>query len=127
MCTDMSLKSIVLVSGTFLIAANFPMIELDASSVSVAKRIQTRSYPSVFQAWHPIDMTEYPLGSNEDRLRAAAKHDVLWEEPVSQIRFNVELVLGAEWDHLHGGLATQFTRASLETALGTRLLAKHEY
>lgn len=44
MRTDMSLKSIVLVSGTFMIAANLPMIELDASSV--AKRIQTRSYPS---------------------------------------------------------------------------------
>lgn len=88
---------------------------------TLARRIDQRSFPSVFQAWNPLDMpATWPLDTNEGRLRAAAKHDVLWEEPVSQLGFNTRLVLGAVWDHQHGGLATRFTPASEMQALANR-------
>ncbi len=87
----------------------------------VATRIAQRDFPSVFQAWNPLDMpAAWPLATNEGRLRAAAKHDVVWEEPVSQLGFKTPLVLGAVWDHAHGGLATRFTVASEKQALANR-------
>jgi hypothetical protein len=90
-------------------------------SVSVSDRLALRDFPAVFQAWNPIDMpSKWPLWSNADRLRAAAKHDVLWEEPVSQLGFNTALVLGAEWDGVHAGLATEFTAMSVKRALDNR-------
>ena len=90
-------------------------------SQSISERLERRDYPSVFQAWNPIDMPGvWPLWSNEDRLRAAAKHDVLWEEPVSQLGFNTALVLGAEWHGEHAGLATAFTAMSARRALENR-------
>ena len=87
----------------------------------VATRIASREFPSVFQAWNPIDMTNaVPLNTLEDRLKAAAKHDVLWEEPVSQLRLGVPLVLGAVWDGQYGGLADKFSNLSLNQALENR-------
>ncbi len=88
---------------------------------TVAERLQSRSGVSVFQAWNPIDMPEqFPLWTNENRLRAAAKHDVLWEEPVSQLGFNTALVLGAVWEGPHAGLAARFTAGSAAKALANR-------
>lgn len=88
---------------------------------AVAERVKGRDCPSVFQAWNPIDMKEkWPLGTLEGRLQGAAKHDVLWEEPVSQLGYGVDLVLGAVWDSQHGGLARGFTQASREQALANR-------
>lgn len=88
---------------------------------NVATRLAQRDFPSVFQAWNPLDMpAAWPLATNEGRLRAAAKHDVVWEEPVSQLGFNTPLVLGAVWDHAHGGLATRFTADSEKQALANR-------
>lgn len=87
---------------------------------SAADRIANRDFPSIFQAWNPIDMPAYLLTTNEERLQAAARHDVLWEEPVSQLGFKTPLVLGAVWDHAHGGLATRFTEASRSQALANR-------
>ena len=88
---------------------------------SLNRRIRTRSYPSVFQAWNPIDMAEqFPLQTRDDRLRAAAKHDVLWEEPVSQLGYGVDLVLGAVADGEYGGLAERFTAESQKQALANR-------
>jgi hypothetical protein len=90
-------------------------------AADVARRIAQRDFPAVFQAWNPLDMpAAWPLATNDDRLRAAAKHDVLWEEPVSQLGFKTPLVLGAIWDHPHGGLATRFTPASAQQALANR-------
>jgi hypothetical protein len=87
----------------------------------VAARVAGRSYPSVFQAWNPIDMTnQFPLATLDGRLKAAAKHDLVWEEPVSQLGYGVELVLGAVWDHQHGGVATDFTAESKRQALANR-------
>ncbi len=92
-----------------------------AGEKSVAQRVADRDGVSVFQAWNPIDMPKaFPLWTNDGRLRAAVKHDVLWEEPVSQLGFNTALVLGAEWDGPHAGLATQFSDRSAIKALANR-------
>ncbi|WP_206036331.1 glycoside hydrolase family 27 protein [Crateriforma spongiae] len=90
-------------------------------SDSLNRRIKTRSYPSVFQAWNPIDMpSEFPTDTLEGRLIAAAKHDVIWEEPVSQLGYGVQLALGAIWDGQHAGLAKGFTTQSRKRALENR-------
>jgi hypothetical protein len=65
-------------------------------------------------------MEEYPLATNSQRIIAASKHDLLWEEPVSQLGYGVDLVLGAVWDHKHGGIANNFTEKSKELALINR-------
>lgn len=88
---------------------------------NVAARINSRDYPSVFQAWNPIEMPgKYPLNTPDGRLKALAKHDVYWEEPISQLGMKVDLALGAIWDAKFPGLATKFTRASLRRALENR-------
>jgi hypothetical protein len=103
------LMSLLLVEGAF------------ARTKPLVKRVQERDYPSVFQAWYPVDMNCcFPLHTNDARLQVAAKHDLLWEEPVSQLGFGTELVLGAVWDHVHGGLATRFTKVSQKLALSNR-------
>lgn len=108
------------VLGGVLLGCTFPEVST-AGSPSVVDRLAARSGVSVFQAWNPIDMPEeFPLWTNDDRLRAAAKHDVLWEEPVSQLGFNTALVLGAEWEGAHAGLATKFTDSTTAKALVNR-------
>ena len=92
----------------------------DPTMKSVKARIESRNYPSLFQAWYGIDMPEYPQTTNEQRLQAAAKHDLLWEEPLSQLGENVDLTLGLVWDHDNHGLATNFTSESLSHALEKR-------
>ena len=89
-------------------------------SVPTPERVEGRSYPSIFQAWNPIESADVPLDTQEARLRAAARHDLLWEEPVSQLGYDVDLVLGAVWGHEHGGLATNFTTGSRRQALANR-------
>ena len=84
---------------------------------SVSQRVQDRDFPSVFQAWYGIDMPEkYPTKTLEQRLTVASKHDILWEEPLSQLGEKVDLVLGLVWDHENHGLASSFTKESLELA-----------
>ena len=74
------------------------------------RRIKTRSYPSLFQAWNPIDMPEqFPLETLAGRLEAAARHDVLWEEPVSQLGYGVDLVWAQSGTVSMPGLAEGFT------------------
>src|SRR5208282_1152164 len=92
-----------------------------AAEPSASQRVAERPFPSVFQAWNPIDMpANFPLNTVADRLNAAAKHDVLWEEPVSQLGLGVKLVLGAVWDGKHAGTASRFTQSSLTQALENR-------
>lgn len=98
-----------------------PLLFIENSTADpILKRVQSKRQPAVFQAWNPIDMPTLPLESSKDRLMAAAKHDLMWEEPVSQLGYGVELVLGAVWDHQHGGLATKFTEKSKKRALNNR-------
>jgi hypothetical protein len=87
---------------------------------SISRRIESRDFPSVFQAWYPIDMPDYPLDENEQRIAAAAKHDLIFEEPLSQMGEGYNLVLGLVWDHKNHGLADSFTKESLELALDNR-------
>jgi hypothetical protein len=96
-------------------------IALAGEARTTSARVAAKVMPSIFQAWNPLDMPDkFPLETLEQRLRAAAKHDLMWEEPVSQLGFGTKLVLGAVWDHANGGLATQFTADSLKQALANR-------
>ncbi|MEM6631617.1 MAG: hypothetical protein AAF694_18190 [Bacteroidota bacterium] len=83
-------------------------------------KIQGRSFPSVFQAWYGIDMPQLPRETLSDRLALAAKHDILWEEPLSQLGEGVDLVLGLEWEGEHHGLSRSFEKNSLSRALENR-------
>lgn len=87
---------------------------------TLTQRVEDRDYPSVFQAWYGIDMPSFPQNTLEQRLVAAAKHDLLWEEPLSQLGEKVDLVLGLVWDGKHHGQSSTFTKASLEQALANR-------
>jgi hypothetical protein len=42
---------------------------------SLAERVDSRDYPSAFMAWYNIDMPEYPVDTEENRIKACAKHD----------------------------------------------------
>lgn len=87
----------------------------------ITRRVSERDFPSVFQAWYGIDMPEeYPDTTLELRLKNAAKHDLIWEEPLSQLGEGVDLVLGLVWDHQHHGLADGFTKETLDLALENR-------
>lgn len=84
---------------------------------SIASRVEGKTFPSVFQAWYSIDMPEqYPTKTEEQRIKISAMHDIMWEEPLSQLGEGVDLVLGLEWDHENNGLATAFTHESLQRA-----------
>ncbi|KMT65575.1 hypothetical protein [Catenovulum maritimum] len=88
---------------------------------SFVERIKNKSYPAVFQAWNPLDMPEtFKTDSLANRLKTAAKHSLLWEEPVSQLGFNTPLVLGLVWDDKYAGMATQFTQDTLFQAKQNR-------
>ena len=92
-----------------------------SSDASIEDRVRARDFPSVFQAWNPIDMPEeYPLDTLEGRHAAGAKHYHIGEEPISQISFNTPLVLGVVWDGPHGGESLAFTEDSLAQALENR-------
>lgn len=94
------------------------VVSLSCSSTeSISKRIESRNYPSAFMAWYNIDMPyKFPVTTEEERIAACAKHDLMWEEPLSQLGEGVDLVLGLVWDHQHHGLANSFTKESLEHA-----------
>lgn len=87
---------------------------------SIADRVIDRDFPSVFQAWYGIDMPEYPQDELGQRLAAAARHDLLWEEPLSQLGEKADLVLGLVWDGTHHGLSRSFTEESLGQALANK-------
>lgn len=89
----------------------------DSTGKSIIDQIHNRDFPSVFQAWYGIDMPEYPQDDLEQRLATAAKHDLLWEEPLSQLGEKVELVLGLVWEGKYHGLSRSFTEESLQNAL----------
>ncbi len=89
-------------------------------SPSIQNKIANRDFPSAFQAWYGIDMPAYPQESLDQRLSAAAKHNLLWEEPLSQLGEGVDLVLGLVWNHQYHGLAEGFTPESLELAMDNK-------
>lgn len=91
-----------------------------SKTLTIQERVNGKEFPSVFQAWYGIDMPSYPQNTIEQRLTSAAKHDLLWEEPLSQLGEGVDLVLGLVWDHPHHGLANSFTKESLINAKRNR-------
>lgn len=93
---------------------------VNSAQASLTERVNGRDFPAAFQAWYGIDMPEYPQDTEEQRLRAAAKHDLLWEEPLSQLGEGVDLVLGLKWAGAYDGLATEFEEQSLEKARKNR-------
>lgn len=105
---------------TFLIISFLGISTVCCQKLSVSDRVKLKQYPSIFQAWNPIDMKEYPLQTPEQRLVAGAKHDILWEEPVSQLGYGVDLILGTVWDNKYQGLADDFTSATKTQALENR-------
>jgi hypothetical protein len=103
----------------FSVACNTPKPTEEICDIT--RRINGRDFPSVFQAWYGIDMPgKYPDTTLALRLQNAAKHDLIWEEPLSQLGEGVDLVLGLVWDHENHGLADDFTKESLDLALENR-------
>jgi len=70
-----------------------------------ARRIASRAFPSIFQAWNPADNLK------EDRAVTEARHDLI---------FHGESFFGLQWDHAYPGLATNFTAASVQAGLQRR-------
>ena len=101
-----------------LVSCNAP--QKSEAVKSLADKVEGRDFPSIFMAWYGIDMPEYPDTTLEQRLANAAKHDLMWEEPLSQLGEGVDLVLGLVWDHENHGLADSFTPASLAQAKANR-------
>ena len=100
-----------------LLAVLIMSCQKQPESKSLADKVADRDYPSIFQAWYGIDMPDqYPVTTEEQRLAIAAKHDFLWEEPLSQLGEKVDLVLGLVWDGKYDGLADSFKQKSLAKA-----------
>lgn len=97
-----------------------------APLLSIEDRLASRDFPSIFQAWYGVDMPEVPIETESQRLSVAARHDVLWEEPLSQLGEGVDLVLGLVWDHKHHGQADSFTKESLAKAKAARNALRKE-
>ncbi|MCM2680524.1 putative glycoside hydrolase family 15 protein [Echinimonas agarilytica] len=118
-------RSITLTAAALMIGCSGTDVDVKPQAQShlsdISERVAQRTFPSAFMAWNPVDMAEqYPLDTLDQRIAAAAKHDLLWEEPISQLSFDTPLVLGLEWQQQHAGLATSFNPASLHKALENR-------
>lgn len=111
----------------FTLLALIFLTACSTSPKSIKERVHSRTYPSVFQAWYSVDMPEqYPTATEDQRIKISAMHDIVWEEPLSQLGEKVDLVLGLEWDHGNNGLATAFTKKSLAKARKNKAaLLKH--
>ena len=115
------MKQILLALSVLATGAIFNPALQAANADTIPVRAAAHVQPGIFQAWNPLDMPDkFPLDTLAGRLKAAAKHDLMWEEPVSQLGFGTKLVLGAVWDHANGGLATKFTAETLKQALANR-------
>ncbi len=68
----------------------------------VARRVQGRTFPSVFQAWNKADNLK-----DEPELVTAARHDLIFHSPE---------FFGLRWDGVSRGLATRFRPETLEPA-----------
>jgi hypothetical protein len=80
---------------------------------SIQQRIESRTFPSVFQAWNAADNLP-----QENKWTTMARHDLV---------FHGIRAFGLEWDNVHQGLATGVTPESIPEGLTIRrdLLAKN--
>ena len=92
----------------------------DDQGKSLADRVNGRSYPSTFMAWYNIDMPQYPTNTKQERIKACAMHDLMWEEPLSQNGEGVNTILELKWNHPYQGLGTSLTEESIQKALATK-------
>ena len=101
----MLLRSNLVVSAISLVLATSALAT--ASSVrSIAERVTARQFPSVFQAWSPVENLP-----DANALERIAKHDLAW---------SVISLCGLRWDGDPSGLAEAFTPASIAAARATR-------
>lgn len=77
-----------------------------ADPASIEKRIAGRTFPSVFQAWNPVEGT-----GDEDALTSCARHDLV---------FGGAGFFTLRWDHRHAGLATSFRDGCVKKGLEKR-------
>jgi hypothetical protein len=89
------MKLLPLVCGCLLVA----LASSDAAGQTVAERLASRSFPSVFQAWSPADNLK-----DEDELKTTARHDLV---------FHGAGFFGLQWNNSFEGLADGFTPGSL--------------
>jgi hypothetical protein len=80
--------------------------KVSTAAASLRKRIEARTFPSIFQAWNPATNLK-----DEDKLTTIARHDLL---------FHGVGMFGLKWDHQHQGLATGFTKSSILRARARR-------
>jgi len=73
---------------------------------SIAHRISSRTFPSVFQAWGEAENLD-----GEDKWSTVSRHDLVFHSPE---------FFGLRRNESHPGLATSFTEDSVTTALGRR-------
>jgi len=115
------MKQILPISSFIVVGAMLCLATRADNAYTIHGRVAAHAHPGIFQAWNPLDQPDqFPLDTLAGRLKAGAKHDLIWEEPVSQLGFGTKLVLGAVWDNAHGGLAEKFSDASLQQALANR-------
>ena len=74
--------------------------------VTPARRAESRSLPSIFQAWSPAENA-----GDEDPLVIMARHDLVWHSPG---------MFGLRWGGGYEGLATGFVPESLATGAEKR-------
>lgn len=75
---------------------------------TAAERIASRQFPSVFQAWNPVDSLK-----DEDKWTLLARHDLVFHAPD---------FFGLNWAGEFQGLSTTFTKDRQEAAMRTRKL-----
>ncbi len=77
-----------------------------AQEMPIADRINGRTYPSIFQAWSPIDNLP-----GEDKKTSLARHDLVFHGPG---------FFGLRWKGTPIGLATEIVPASIQIGLQIR-------
>jgi hypothetical protein len=84
-----------------------PVMGSDSEEKTIAQRLADRTFPSLFQAWDPID--NLPA---EDDYALIARHDLYWHVPLEH---------GLIWDRYPDfGLSTKLTTESIEAGLERR-------
>jgi len=100
--TDMK-KNYVLLSVLSVFGSVFATVDIGSAQnadLSIAERIASRDFPSVFQAWSPADNLP-----DKDRWVVMAMHDLIWHGPGG---------FGLVWDTKPRGLARTFTPESIK-------------
>jgi|GEM_PF-1181448 len=93
-------SGVSVLSGLALLLSGAPSANTFADTA--LERLQRRDFPSVFQAWSPVENVP-----GEGELDGAARHDLFWGTLESY---------GLQWDGPSRGLATAFVGSSVTTA-----------